>query len=285
MTTNTAKVTALMPLRGYQPQFLRESVDSVLQQTSGRWKLNIIVERNDLRKFQGILSAALLDERVRMIANTGRKLAGAINAGMHQADTEFVAILLADDMWAQNAIEVLTQAIVSHPEADFFHSSRRYIDERSEFISSVYECRKQVVLADFRHCAPVKHLLCWRRSLALSFGGLDETLDSVGPDDFDFPWTMAEKGARFRAVPECLYYYREHDECFRLTTGLPLSVHKKEIARILRKHGLQEEEIIRRVAEGEASYLKQCIYRTRLHRWLNRLSLRRKPAFERPVYR
>ena len=84
----------------------------------------------------------------------------------------------------------------------------------------------------------MRNLLCWRRQKGLSVGGLDESLNSVGPDDYDFPWTMAERGARFRAVYECLYYYRDHRRGYRLTTHLPRRVQRREEDRIQRKHGV-----------------------------------------------
>lgn len=285
MTRPAAKITILMPLKSYQPDFLREALESVLQQTSPRWELCVIVEQRDSSKFKKILAATLDDDRVRLVVNRGRKLAGAFNTGMSASKTDFTAILLADDLWAPQAVEVLENAIERHPDADFFHSSRRVIDESGTFISSVYPCRDRVTLEDFRKGTPIKHLLCWRREMAIRIGGLDESLNSVGPDDFDFPWTMAEHGATFQAVPECLYLYREHDECFRLTTGLPLSVHKQEIRRILRKHDLSEAEVTAWIAEGLRGYLKQCLYKSRLDRWMDKLSGgRRKPGY-RPSYK
>jgi len=40
-------------------------------------------------------------------------------------------------------------------------------------------------------------------------GGIDESMLKA-QDDYDFPWTMAENGATFKAVIECLDYYRNH---------------------------------------------------------------------------
>jgi len=114
----------------------------------------------------------------------------------------------------------------------------------------------------------VKHLLCFRRSMALAVGGVDESINSVGPDDYDFPWTMADHGARFHAVPECLYIYRDHRRAYRLTTHLPKSVHTRELIRILRKHGTSWPTTLRRVRAARRGYLNQCLYRNRFHRWL-----------------
>ena len=277
------RITVLMPLKNYHPLFLDKSINSLFRQTSSDWKLLIIVERNDSNKFKKLLKEKLRDSRIEIIVNRGRKLAGAFNTGMKYAASEFVAILLSDDMWAPEAVETLHRYISENPGIDFFHSSRVIIDENDKFISPFYKSKESFIVDDFKLGSPVKHLLCWRISKALSFGGLDETLNSVGPDDYDFPWTMAEKGATFKAMDECLYYYRNHLKSFRLTTHLPLSVHKKEIERILIKHGVEREIIEKRIAHGKKTYLQQCLYTNRIEKFfkgvLSLLSTRTKISF------
>jgi hypothetical protein len=98
---------------------------------------------------------------------------------------------------------------------------------------------------------------------------MDGTLNSVGPDDFDFPWSMAEHGAAFRAIPDCLYLDRDHRSSFRLTTHLPLSVRKREILRIMQKHGADAGSIKLAIRRARGSYLRQCMYRSRLDRWIS----------------
>jgi glycosyltransferase involved in cell wall biosynthesis len=268
---NSALVTALMPLRNYERDFLFKALHSLTAQTCPDWRLLIIVEPEDRARFEHLLEAELADARCRLIVNEGRKLSGAMNTGMRQAETPFVAILLADDMWAPNATEVLASRIRLYPDADFFHSSRVIINEHERPISDVYPSRDTFEMKDFMLSSPVKHLLCWRNELALSFGGMDESLNNVGPDDYDFPWTMAEHGARFHAIPEALYLYRDHRDAERLTTHLPLSVHFKEIRRILRKHGASRGEMKAMLARAKSSYLRQCLYRNRADKWLKEL--------------
>lgn len=259
---NEAKITVLMPVRHYHMEFFKKAVVSVIHQSSPYWHLLIIVETAQFGHFESLLEKELDDARIGIIKNQGRKLSGAINTGMRLARTGFVALLLADDMWAEDAVTILSDYIGAYPNIDFFHSSRMLIDERDNPISSVHFSREAFTLDDFKSGSPVKHLLCWRKDKALAFGGLDESLNSVGPDDYDFPWTMAEVGATFRAVKECLYYYRDHRECYRLTTHLPLSVHKREIRRIMKKHGADTMSIRERIAAAERSFLRQCLYRS-----------------------
>jgi len=265
------RITVLMPLKHYHPVFLRKAARSIIIQTCPHWRLLIIVEKPDKRKFQTLLEDELRDDRFGIIVNRGRKLAGAINTGMRYTQTDFNALLLADDMWAPESIQVLNDYIEKNPIVDFFHSSRVYINEQDEKISSIYRSKEQISINDFRKGAPVKHLLCWRRKKALSFGGLDETLNSVGPDDYDFPWTMAEHGATFKAIEECLYYYRDHRACYRLTTHLPLSVHKKEIAKILMKHGMDALATASKVERAERNYLRQCLFKSKFDKLIKQL--------------
>jgi len=260
---NEIIITVLMPLKHYHPIFLNKAINSIISQSRPYWRLLITVEKRDLKKFRKLLEKELNDSRIEIIGNRGRKLAGSINTGMRYAKTDFVAILLADDKWVLEAVDVLTRYINKYPDIDFFHSSRVYIDENDNLISSVYFSNENFVLDDWKIDSPIKHLLCWRREKGLAIGGLDESLDSVGPDDYDFPWSMAEDGATFKAVKECLYYYRDHRACYRLTTHLPMSVHKREITRIYKKHGVGENDITKKLKFGERTFLRQCLFKNK----------------------
>lgn len=263
-------LTVLMPVGAYRADYLEQAIGSLLGQTRADWRLLVIRNKGEVEQFAEEHRELLADERIEVIENEGRKLAGKLNTGMRHAGTEFVAELYADDMWSRDAVEVLTRCLERHPEADFFHSSRRFIDEKGRPLG-VRITQPDVTLADFRVRAPVTHLLCWRVSKALSFGGMDESLNSVGPDDFDFPWTMAEHDARFVAVPECLYVYRDDRELLRLTADLPLSTHLRELRRVLRKHDLSREQTERRLEEARTSYLQQGLYRSPVDRAIKRL--------------
>ena len=162
-----------------------------MRQTSPLWRLLVIVEEKTGIDVLQLLGRRAEDSRIQLVRNEGRKLAGAINTGMRHAETDFVAVLLGDDMWAPEAVSVLLNRVTQYPEVDFFHSSRIVIDESDTAISEVFQSRQRFESGDFVHGSPVKHLLCWRKKKALAIGGLDESLNSVGPDDYDFPWTMA----------------------------------------------------------------------------------------------
>ena len=104
------RVTALLPVHRYHPQFLAEAAASMLAQTSPSWRLVVIHDRAG-RGLRSALGDAAADERVRIVPNEGRKLSGALNTGMRHATTEFTGILLGDDLWEPEAVAVLESAI------------------------------------------------------------------------------------------------------------------------------------------------------------------------------
>jgi GT2 family glycosyltransferase len=277
MSDGTA-ITALLPLKHFHAPFLREAMESMFRQTSPLWRLLVIVEPEDLAAFRMTLAEWLADPRVRLVPNEGYRHAGAFNTGMRVAETEFVAILLGDDRWDPRAVEVLMDAIRAHPGVDLFHSSRRAIDGDGRPLSDVMPALQEVSLEGFIWKSQVKHLICWRRSKGLAVGGMDETLTTAGPDDYDFPWTMLEHGAVIRAIPECLYIYRDHREGVRNTTHYPRSVHLRDLRHILTKHGVSRSQVRRRLRMAKRGYLRQCLYRNELHRrlatWLGSLARR-----------
>jgi glycosyltransferase involved in cell wall biosynthesis len=264
-------LTILLPLRHYHSTYLSKAVNSILGQTCPHWNMLVIVDPENVSTLTRVLQHYLTDSRISIIENQGRQLAGKLNSGMRHARTNFVAILAGDDMWSPSAVAVLSEHISNFPSIDFFHSSRIFIDENDKPISSIYHNKESFNLEDFLLGSPVKYLLCWRREKALSFGGMDESLNSVGVDDFDFPWSMAEKGATFMTIKEPLYLARDHRDGFRLTTHLPLSVHIEETKRIMRKHGASEASIRRRIRSAKRGYLRQCLYRSPFHKWLKEM--------------
>lgn len=264
-------ITALVPVHGFHRPFLDEAMASLRRQSDPRWRALVLVEAGRAEIVRGALAGHLDDDRVTLEVNGGTGFAAALNTGMRRAVTPFVAILLGDDLWSPDAVEVLTRHIREDPGADFFHSARMVVDDAGNPISSIHAPRHDVALGDFAVTAPVKHLLCWRRSMGLGAGGMDESLPPVGVDDFDFPWVMAEHGARFAAVDECLYIYRDHRTSFRLTTHQARTAHIRGLRMVFAKHGLARRDARRRIRAARRSYLAQSLYRSEAERRLRTL--------------
>lgn len=251
-------ITILMPCKDQKEGFLRDSINSVIAQTSPDWRLLVIIDEGTPSATKDIIGGYLSDSRIRMLYSGTNSLAGALNTGMKSADTEFVCSLLSDDRFDKNAIAVLRSYIEKYPDIDFFYSSRRLIDSHGDFASPVMPSREFLSVEDFKISGSrVKHLLCWRREKGVAVGGVDEELTQHGCDDYDFPWKMAEAGAKFKNIKECLYYYREHRDAARLTTDVPISRQVEIIKKMFKKHGVPAPETEAYVKRALKGYLIQ----------------------------
>ena len=265
---NDDRLTIFIPVRHFHQQHLASAVASVFAQTRDDWKLLIVEDSPEHGDVRGVLADRLSDPRVRIVRRTGRMLGAAYNTAMREAETEFIAALLGDDMLVANAVETLGLYLRRNPEGDFFHSGRYFVDGNGKRISADYPPGRVSSREDFLSVSPVKHLMCWRRSKALACGGVDETLRNFAADDWDFPWTMFDHGAVFVPVPLALYVFRDHRDGYRLTTHVNRDVQVAELRRILGKHGAAPDDIEALVRDAKRGYLKQSLFRNAVHRWI-----------------
>jgi glycosyltransferase involved in cell wall biosynthesis len=244
-----------MPCKDQKDRFLVAAIDSVLRQTSPHWRLLVIVDPDTPEAVRARV-ASFADGRIHLLVSSGGGIGVNLNAGMRAADTDFVCILLSDDTLARGAVATVRRCLRKHPEVDFFYSSRRYIDADGRPQGPIMRSVAQFTLEDFAtRGSRVKHLLCWRREKGLEVGGFDQRFSDHGCDDFDFPWVMAEAGARFQAIRECLYYHRRHQEFFRLTTHIPVARQVEITTAMFRKHRVSEPVLSRYLRRALSRYL------------------------------
>ncbi|MFC2170229.1 glycosyltransferase, partial [Acidobacteriota bacterium] len=237
------KITILMPCKDQKADFLTAAINSVLNQTSSDWELLIIIDVNSPFNIIEIIQKFSRDPRIKRLVSERDSLANALNVGMGNSTTEFVCILHSDDLLDKRAIETLMDYIKRYPNVDFFHSSRRYVDAKGRKRTKLMPSKKTFAIDYFKkRGSPVKHLLCWRLKKGIEVGGMDEDLTLHGCDDYDFPWKMAEAGSTFKAIKECLYYYRIHHDFSRLTTEVPLDKQIEVIRKIFKKHKVSSKE-------------------------------------------
>jgi len=255
-------ITVLMPCKDSYVPYIREAVDSVFNQSFSLWNLILIDDHSTnpetLAFFEIYKDCA--DERVSFLRNESQFVTGALNTGMRHAKTPYVCSLHCDDRLDIRAIEVLSHYLEQYPNTDYFHSSRQWIDDVGSPIGTVRTARNSFDLSDFKHFGPVKSLHCWKVDSALAIGGMDETLGLHAADDYDFSWCMAEAGYAFKAIPECLYYVRDHRTHFRLTTHVPLETQINELKKIFTKHGMTEREKEKEIEIRKAGYMREAIY-------------------------
>jgi tetratricopeptide (TPR) repeat protein len=114
-----------------QAQFVGGALDSLIAQTYGRWEA-IVVNDGSTDNTASVLEAyAARDSRIRVIHQANAGTAGALNTAIHFARGEWICWLSSDDAFLQDKLSVHRLAIVSNPQAEFFHTDYFVLDEKS----------------------------------------------------------------------------------------------------------------------------------------------------------
>lgn len=234
-------ISILTPVHDPDPAILRDTLASVRRQTFGTWELCLVDDgSSDPRVVEMLERAVADDERVRLVRREqAGGIASATNAALEMARGDYVALLDHDDLLADDALELVAEAIADHPDADMLYSDEDLIDRGER----VWLYLKPDWSPDFlRSVMYTCHLGVYRRSLATAVGGFRSEFD--GAQDYDFVLRVTERTDRIVHVPRVLYRWRAHERsAARSTEAKPYAyaAARRAIAAHLERAGIDAE--------------------------------------------
>lgn len=203
------KFSILVPLYNTPERFLREMIQSVLDQTYGNWELCLADGSDGAHKYVGEIceSYSAKDPRIRyrkLEKNLG--ISGNTNACIDMAEGEYISLFDHDDLLHPAALhEVMTA--VCQQGADFI-----YTDE-----NTFHKTPKDAFCPHFKpDFAPdnlrannyICHFTTFRKDLLDKVGKFRPECD--GSQDFDMMLRLTEKAEKIVHIPRILYYWRAH---------------------------------------------------------------------------
>lgn len=121
-------VDLMLPYWG-EPEYLRETVRSVLAQTDPAWRLTVVDDAYP-DPWAGAWLASLGDDRVRYVRNPeNRGIQAVFRQCVELAEHELVAVPGSDDVLLPNYVAVVRAAHARFPHADIIQPGVRVIDE------------------------------------------------------------------------------------------------------------------------------------------------------------
>ncbi len=118
--SNDPTVSVIMASRG-RNHVVQKSIGSVVNQTFGGWEL-VLVNYGEKEKDNEVASS-FEDSRIRCMASDSSTMAGALNAGLQNARGEYITFLDDDDIYYENHIETLINAMEANPHAVLAYSN------------------------------------------------------------------------------------------------------------------------------------------------------------------
>ena len=201
-------ISVIMPVFNPPERFLREAIESVLNQVYPYWELCIADDASTKSYVKQVLEEyRAKDSRIKVVfRKENGHISRASNSALEIATGEFVALLDHDDLLTRDALYEVALLLNRHPDADMIYSDEDKVDEDNKlkepffkpdwcpdsFLSRMYTC----------------HLGTYRRSLVNEIEGFRAGFE--GSQDYDFVLRLTEKTENIYHIPKILYHWRIH---------------------------------------------------------------------------
>ena len=203
-------ISIVVPIYRTPEVFLREMIESVLNQTYGKLEL-CLADGSGEDDTAGTVICEYVekDPRVRyqkLGSNLG--IAGNTNAAVNMAEGEYVALLDHDDLLEEHALFEIVKWLQNHPETDMVYTD----EDKVTFDSKTYfkphfkpDFNRELLRSNNYIC----HLLTVKKDLLMEAGLYKEEFD--GAQDYDYILRCAEKTDSIYHIPKILYHWRCHE--------------------------------------------------------------------------
>ncbi len=228
-------ISVLVPIYETPERYLRDMIESVVNQTYGNWQLVLVdgsKRDNGIPHTEEVTREYITDNRKIVYAPLEKNLGIAMNTNMaiNYSIGEYITLLDHDDLLTPDALFSVVKAL-QEEKYDVLYSDEDKISEDGSRVSDP-AFRPDFSIDLLRAHNYITHLFVVKRKLLLEVGGFDSEYD--GAQDYDLALKCSEKTKSIKHIPRVLYHWRINDK------SVALNPHKKEYAKEAGKRALQE---------------------------------------------
>jgi glycosyltransferase involved in cell wall biosynthesis len=201
----SVKISIVLPTYNGQ-RFIKESIDSILNQTEKDWELIIVNDASSDDTLTIAKDYASKDKRISVISNDKNlKTSGSLNVGFSKARGGYLTWTSDDNIFKPKALEFMAKFLDENPKIDLISCNMDEIDEKGNFIK-VFANYQRSILQLITSCN-VGACFMYRREIANKIGGYDQSLSNA--EDYDYWCKIAANGNIFYSN-ENFYKYRRN---------------------------------------------------------------------------
>ncbi|HLA76538.1 MAG TPA: glycosyltransferase [Vicinamibacteria bacterium] len=202
--TEPCEVSILTPTYNTNLFGFRETVESVLRQTTTGWEWCLVDDGSSDRELHTVLEGLTRRvPRIRVLLAEHGGIGAATNRALAMAGAPRVCFLDHDDTLTPDAVATVREAL--NEEWDVAYSDEDKLDASGRLTEAPFH--KPAWSPEYlRGVMYVGHLLAVRRELVRRVGGVRSEFDGV--QDFELMLRLTEVGARVRHIPRILYHWR-----------------------------------------------------------------------------
>ncbi len=217
--------------------FLKEAVESILQQTYTDFEFIIINDGSTDSSGEILRNYASKDPRIVLIEQENAGLIAALNTGIATAKAELIARMDADDIAHPERFERQKNFMDSHPDIAVLGTDITLIDDKGKTIRNSIYPRHGIKMDDFIYKlgSPVAHpSVIMRKEVVMRIGGYRNAYKHA--EDYDL-WLRIHKIASLDNINIPLLFYRQHDNKISFKHA-----YQQSLAAIIARYAAKEEK-------------------------------------------
>ncbi len=214
MTSYTPLVSIIMAVKDTAP-YLRECLDSILEQTYPHWELLAVNDHSADGSEQIIAEYSSGDSRIRLIENKGDKLIAALQTGYALSQGTLINRMDSDDKMPEDKLETMVDAWTELGVGHVVAGGTEHFVDQGEVGEGFkrYDQWLNEVSRNSRHfeeiykeCTIPSH--CWliHRNDFDKTGGFNSP---VYPEDYDLCFRLYKTGLKVIGLDKVLHFWRD----------------------------------------------------------------------------
>lgn len=200
----------LVPLYNTPESFLREMIESVVNQTYKDWQLCLADGSDKDHGYVGEIVKEYKEQDSRIsyqVLERNMGISENTNACIKMAQGEYIVLFDHDDLLHESALYELRQAIEKE-QGDFIYTDEAVFSKDYHRPDS-YHFKTDFALDDLRSNNYICHISCFSRELLDKVGYFRKEFD--GSQDFDLILRLTEQAKKIVHIPKVLYFWRCHE--------------------------------------------------------------------------
>ncbi|MBA4701143.1 MAG: glycosyltransferase family 2 protein [Ruminococcus sp.] len=202
------KISIIVPTYKTPEKFLRDMIDSVINQSYTNWELCIADGSGGDKAVEDILCEyAHTDSRIRYsILKENLGIAGNTNAALDLVTGEYVGLFDHDDILTPDALYEIVNALQESRYDILYTDEDKMSGDGGEFNDPNFKPDFSMDL--FRSHNYITHFFVVKADIIREVGGFRKEFD--GSQDYDVMFRCIEKAKHIKHIPKILYHWRIH---------------------------------------------------------------------------
>lgn len=203
------KFSIVIPVYKTPEKFLKEMLDSIVEQTYANWELCIADGSPAGESVENVLKKyAEKDARIRyQVLGENRGISGNTNAALEMAEGDFIVLADHDDRLTPNALFECAKKLNENENCDVLYSDEDKLDMDGDELFDPHfkpDFNPDLLTSVNYIC----HLFVVKKELLDKVGGFRAEYD--GAQDYDFIFRCTENAKQICHIPKVLYHWRCH---------------------------------------------------------------------------